>query len=156
MPRFILRNPAKATLKVFLGRSLGSVVTLAHLLLDTFAESMLHHLSDQALLMLALVTWHFDATFDICQLLSQLRRHTPDQVLMEASRILSSEYHHLLVQSLECSEEFHAMCGVLYERYNELVDIEATRGVFANEIQRLLGIPTGYSFTALRVYCLMN
>lgn len=54
MPRFILRNPAKSTLKVFLGRSLGSVITPAHLLLDTFTEYMLNELSNQALLMLAL------------------------------------------------------------------------------------------------------
>jgi hypothetical protein len=132
------QNPAKSTLKVFLGRSLGSVITPAHLLLDNFAESMLDYLSDQALLMLALVTWHFDATSDIRQLLSQLR-HTPDQVLSEAPRILSLESHHLLVRSLECSDEFHAMCGVLYETYNEWVDIHVTAGVFANELQRLLG-----------------
>jgi hypothetical protein len=31
------------------------------------------------------------------------------------------------------------MCGVLYERYNGWVDIQVTRGVFANELQRLLG-----------------
>jgi hypothetical protein len=99
---------------------------------------MLDYLSDQALLMLALVTWHFDATSDIRQLLSQLR-HTPDQVLSEAPRILSLEPHHLLVRSLECSDEFHAMCGVLYETYNEWVDIHVTAGVFANELQRLLG-----------------
>jgi hypothetical protein len=66
---------------------------------------MLDYLSDQALLMLALVTWHFDATSDIRQLLSQLR-HTPDQVLSEAPRILSLEPHHLLVRSLECSDDF--------------------------------------------------
>jgi hypothetical protein len=58
------------------------------MLLDTFAESMLHDLSDRELLVLALVIWYFDATSDIRQLLSQLRP-TPDQVLSEAPQILS-------------------------------------------------------------------
>jgi hypothetical protein len=31
------------------------------------------------------------------------------------------------------------MCGVLYGRYYELVDIQVTRDVFANELQWLLG-----------------
>jgi hypothetical protein len=116
---------------------------------------MLPNLSDQALLMLALVTWHFDATSDIRQLLSQLR-HIPDQVLSDAPRILSSEHHHLLVRSLECSDEFHAMCGVLSERYNELVDIQVTRGVFANELQRLLRDSNWLFLYCVEMYYLMD
>jgi hypothetical protein len=58
------------------------------MLLDTFAESMLHDLSDRELLVLALVIWHFDATSDIRQLFSQLRP-TQDQVLSEAPQFLS-------------------------------------------------------------------
>ncbi|KAL2846611.1 hypothetical protein BJY01DRAFT_213212 [Aspergillus pseudoustus] len=138
MHRRILRNPAKATLKAFLGQSLGSVITPAHLLLDTFTESMLNELSDQALLIFALVAWHIDATSDIRQLLIQ-QRHTPDQVRSEAPQILPSAYHHLITRSLECSDKFNAMCGILYERYNELVEVQVTRDIFANELQRLLG-----------------
>jgi hypothetical protein len=116
---------------------------------------MLHDLSDQELLMLALVTWHFDATSDIRHLLSQLRP-TPDQVPSEPPRILSLEYHHLLVRSLECLDKFNVMCGVLCERYNELVEVQVTRIVFANELQRLLGYFNWLFSYCLIVYCLLN
>ncbi|KAL4920382.1 hypothetical protein BDW62DRAFT_199098 [Aspergillus aurantiobrunneus] len=135
-PRLILRNPATSTLKVFLGRSLGSIPTPAHLLLDTFTESILNKLSDEAVLMLALVTWHFDATSDAHQFLSQ---QPLDQVISEAPQLRSSESHHLLIESLEDPEKFNAKCGILYERYNESVRTQVTMDEFTSEIQRLLG-----------------
>ncbi|BCS27952.1 uncharacterized protein APUU_61000S [Aspergillus puulaauensis] len=104
----MLWNPAKSTLKIFLGRSLGSIVTPAHLMLDTFTESILNVLSDQGLLVLALVTSHFDPTSDIHQHFNQ-QRHTPDQVLSEAPQLLSLESYHL-VRSLEVPDELNAMC----------------------------------------------
>ncbi|KAL4766951.1 hypothetical protein BDW60DRAFT_201152, partial [Aspergillus nidulans var. acristatus] len=135
-PRSMLRIPAISTLKVFLGRSLGSIATPTHPLLDTFTESILDKLSDEAVLMIALVTWHFDATSDVHQFLSQ---QLPDQVISEAPQLVSSESHHLLIESLEDPEKFNAMCGILYERYNESVRTQVTRDEFTSEIQRLLG-----------------
>ncbi|KAL4984441.1 hypothetical protein BDW68DRAFT_166967 [Aspergillus falconensis] len=135
-PRSILQIPAMSTLKVFLGRSLGSNNTPAHPLLDTFTEYILDKLSDEAVLMIALVTWHFDATSDVRQFLSQ---QPPDQMISEAPQLRSSESHHLLIQTLEDVEEFNVMCGILYERYNALVGTQVTRDGFTSELQRLLG-----------------
>ncbi|KAL2859974.1 uncharacterized protein BJX67DRAFT_368385 [Aspergillus lucknowensis] len=62
LPRPILHEPARLTIKTFVGRSLNlHIVTPTHLLLDRFSNSIQNELSDEDLLMLSLVYWHFDA-----------------------------------------------------------------------------------------------
>ncbi|KAL2868388.1 uncharacterized protein BJX67DRAFT_55725 [Aspergillus lucknowensis] len=137
--RDFLRFPAESTIKMLFILFLGPNITPIHLLVDSTTKSALDLLSNEELLMLCLVTWHFNVSSATHQLLSQLRG-TPGHIpAAEAFQDFSSEPYFLLSQSLEDSGKFDVMCGILYKCYNTMVENPLTRGNFTNELQRLLG-----------------
>ncbi len=86
------------------------------MLLDGFANSVQDELSDEDLLMLSLVYWHFDA-------------FAPEPSL---------ETRHRLVQIFEDFDEFNAMCDILCGLYNDRVSEQVDEIAFMAELQGLL------------------
>lgn len=117
--RSILREPARLTTKSFLERFLNPVIPApTHLFLDEFASSVLDGFLDNELLILSLVYWYSDT-------------HVP-----EPERSL--ETRRRLLQSLESSTEFYAMCDIICGLYNERVADPMTKDWFKAKLRQLL------------------
>ncbi|KAL4994949.1 hypothetical protein BDV10DRAFT_188578 [Aspergillus recurvatus] len=117
LSRHFLHDPARLTIKTFVGKSLNPYnITPIHLLLDEFANLVQIELSDKDLLMLSLVYWHFDAS-----------THEP-----------SLETRHRFLQSCDDSDEFKAMCDVLCGLYNDRVREQVTEVFFMEELWGLM------------------
>ncbi|KAL2859994.1 uncharacterized protein BJX67DRAFT_334977 [Aspergillus lucknowensis] len=117
LPRLTLHNPARLTIKTFVGRSLDfRNITPTHLLLEGFAFIIQNELSDKDLFMLSLVYWHFDALAE------------------EPSR----ETRYRLVRSIENPYEFNAMCDIICRLYNDRVSKQLTGAAFMMELLGLL------------------
>lgn len=85
-------------------------------MLDEFANSVQGQLSDEELLMLSLVYWHFDAF----------------------AQEPSLETRHRLVQSIEHFDEFDALCDILCDIYNNRVSKQVTKVAFKANLVGLL------------------
>lgn len=114
-----MREPARLTTKSFVERFLNpGIPARTHLFLDEFASSVLDGFLDNELLILSFVYWYSDA-------------HVPEPVH-------SLETRRRLLQSLESSTEFHAMCDIICELYNERVANPVTKDWFKAKLRQLL------------------